>query len=65
MQTVYKEIRGAAPQSFTDNNTWPKNLENTDMEDNLAHPRALSIIQEVLVDIERLDPDFHGERLGL
>lgn len=33
---------------------------------NLAHPRAQNpTIQELLVDTERLDPDFHGVLLGL
>lgn len=31
---------------------------------NLAHPRASPTVQELLVDIERLDPDFHGGTPG-
>lgn len=34
------------------------------MKDNLAHPRALHIIQELLIDIEWLDPDFPWGTLG-
>lgn len=31
---------------------------------NLAHPRASPTVPELLVDIERLDPDFHGGTPG-